>query len=70
VNIEFELVEATPVTIEILNVNGQKVATLDQNRDYAAGQYIRTWNPENAGIYMARIRTQLGESTQRIVVAR
>jgi archaellum component FlaF (FlaF/FlaG flagellin family) len=70
VNIEFELVEATPVTIEILNVNGQKVATLDQNRDYAAGKYMRTWNPENAGVYMARIRTQLGESTQRIVVAR
>jgi len=70
VNIEFELVEATPVTIEILNVNGQLVETLDQNRDYAAGQYIRTWNPENAGVYMARIRTQLGESTQRIIVTR
>ncbi len=70
VNIEFELVAATPVTIEILNVNGQLVETLDLNRDYAAGQYIRTWNPENAGVYMARIRTQLGESTQRIIVAR
>ncbi len=70
VNIEFELVESTPVTIEILNANGQLVATLDQNRDYAAGQYIRTWNPENAGVYMARIRTQLGESTQRIIVTR
>lgn len=70
VNIEFELVAATPVTIEILNVNGQLVTTLDQNRDYAAGQYIRTWTPENAGVYMARIRTELGESTQRIVVTR
>lgn len=70
VNIEFELVAATPVTIEILNVNGQKVATLDQNRDYAAGKYIRTWTPENAGVYMARIRTELGESTQRIIVTR
>ncbi|NUO00283.1 MAG: T9SS type A sorting domain-containing protein, partial [Saprospiraceae bacterium] len=70
VNIEFELVAATAVTIEILNVNGQLVETLDQNRDYAAGQYIRTWNPENAGVYMARIRTELGESTQRIVVGR
>ncbi|MDZ4682841.1 MAG: T9SS type A sorting domain-containing protein [Saprospiraceae bacterium] len=70
VNIEFELVAATAVTIEILNVNGQLVETLDQNRDYTAGQYIRTWNPENAGVYMARIRTALGESTQRIVVGR
>jgi len=69
-NIEFELVAATAVTIEILNVNGQKVATLDQNRDYAAGKYIRTWTPENAGVYMARIRTELGESTQRIIVTR
>lgn len=69
-NIEFELVEATAVTIDILNVNGQVVTTLDQNRDYAAGKYVRTWNPETAGIYMARIRTQLGEITQRIVVTK
>lgn len=69
-NIEFELVQATPVTIEILNVNGQVVATLDQNREYAAGEYVRSWNPESAGIYMARIRTNLGEMTQRIVVTK
>ncbi len=70
VNIEFELVNATGVTIDILNTNGQLVTTLDANRDYAAGKYIRTWNPENAGVYMARIRTAFGESTQRIIVTR
>ena len=69
-NIEFELVEATPVTIEILNINGQVVTVLDQQRDYAAGQYIRNWNPENAGVYFARIRTKLGETTKRIVVTK
>lgn len=68
VNIGFELTEATPVTIEILNMSGQLIATLDQERHYGAGNYIRTWNPENAGVYIARIRTETSEYTKRIVV--
>ena len=70
-NIEFELVEASPVTIVIYDMAGKQVDVLENASEYRAGSYIKTWNsPVEDGVYMARITTKFGEITKRITVIR
>jgi hypothetical protein len=70
VNIDFQLVEATSVTIDVLDITGKLVTRLDENRPYASGSYIRTWNPADAGIYIVRIRSGIGEHSERVIVTK
>ncbi|GJM31170.1 MAG: hypothetical protein DHS20C18_01710 [Saprospiraceae bacterium] len=70
-NIEFDLVEATRVTIKIYDLSGRLVATLEDGAFYQSGQYIKTWkNPASAGLYLAKITTEFGEVSKRINVVK
>ncbi len=62
-NIEFSLVKATHVQIEIFNIVGQKVKTL-VDEEMKAGNYLADWDgtdqsgdPVSSGIYFYRMKT-------------
>ncbi len=70
-NIEFELVEASRVSIKVYDISGKLVTTLEDGAFYQSGNYIKTWkNPTASGLYLVKITTELGEVTQRINVVK
>ena len=68
--INLQLENATPVTAEVFDLSGKKVATIENNANYPAGTHTLNWNVNNQsnGMYMVKIRTEVGEITKKISV--
>ena len=71
---EFALPHAGTVRLEVLDVQGRHIATLANGR-YAAEHYVRGWDLSDdaghrvpTGVYLARLVTEYGVRTQRLVV--
>ncbi len=69
--INFNMNTASNVQVEVINVVGQKVATL-ANRNYAAGEHTVFFTTENLenGIYFVTVSSAEGKSTYRFVVSK
>ena len=68
--ISYELHKACDVTLDVFNILGSKVASIESARQ-PAGSYSYTWNAANhaSGIYYYRLSTSLGQSlTQKMVL--
>ena len=68
--INLQLENATPVTAEVFDLSGKKVATIENNANYPAGTHTLNWdvNNQSNGMYMVKIRTEVGEITKKISV--
>ncbi|MCB9352343.1 MAG: thrombospondin type 3 repeat-containing protein [Lewinellaceae bacterium] len=74
--IRFYLPEAGPATLEVFNLNGQRVAALHSGY-LDAGQQDYSWNGADdagqqlsAGIYLIRLRTEEGTLVQKVSLVR
>ncbi len=68
--INLQLETATPVTAEVYNMAGKKVATIEQNTNFPVGTHTLNWNVADQanGMYMVRILTEKGEISRKITV--
>lgn len=58
-NISYEIGESSPVTLEVFNVLGKRVATLVNGQTQSAGAYTVSFDAANltSGVYMYRLST-------------
>ncbi len=58
--IQFDLTHSSEVSLQILNLNGEEIATLLHQKQLAAGSHTINWNAENfpSGIYVYRLRSE------------
>jgi hypothetical protein len=73
-SIRFSLAYASPVTLELFNISGQRVATIANGR-FAAGEHTVTWDgnglggrPVSSGIYLYRFAAGEYVATRKMVV--
>ena len=67
--IRFELTQASPVTLEVFNIRGQRVDTL-LHEPLPASQHSVVWRAGGlgSGVYLARLRTAEGTTTARLLL--
>lgn len=65
----FELNRKSKVTIKIFNSQGVEVSDVSNDKFLPEGKYSNMFNVENlsAGLYLARLQTELSESTVRFI---
>lgn len=70
-NIEFTLPQTTDVTLEVFNLQGQKVATL-VNSTMPAGSHVAQFNAENlsSGIYLYRLTAGSFMQTNKMLLVK
>ncbi len=69
VNVEFNMVKANSVTVQVYDVTGKLVTTLLNNQVLGAGAQNVQWNnPASAGLYFVKIRTEEGEITRKVSI--
>lgn len=68
--INLQLETATPVTAEVYNMAGKKIATIEQNTNFPVGTHTLNWNVADQanGMYMVRVLTEKGEISRKITV--
>jgi hypothetical protein len=73
--VNFTLPRAMPVTAEIWSVKGERVRTLSKERRFGSGANRITWNGLNdqglqvaSGVYLVRLKTNLGSVVARAVL--
>lgn len=69
VAVGFELTEASPVEIQVLDAKGQRVFVQNMG-NLEAGKHQMNWQPRNqaAGIYWVDIQTKTGVKTQKLIL--
>jgi hypothetical protein len=74
-SVRFTLPEAMDATVEILSVDGRRVAVLAGGRRFVAGENVVRWDGRNAagspvasGVYLFRITTRMGQRVTRLVL--
>jgi hypothetical protein len=69
--IEFNLSKSSDVTIDVLNVSGEVVATITEAR-FSSGRHTLKWEPYGitSGIYFYRMRTDSSTKTQKFLLIR
>lgn len=66
---DFQLSEATDVTLFITDINGKEIARLADKKKYSKGKHqLRFDNKLSAGIYLATIITPFGSSNRKISI--
>jgi len=72
--VRFHLAEAGRVRLDVLDVNGRRVATV-ANRPFEAGVHDLQWegvddagNPQPSGVYFLRLSTDRGEFAQKAIL--
>lgn len=67
--IEYELMEATEIQIEVFDILGECVAVWLPNTQQSAGKYQQQFNTANLpqGVYMVNVRTQQGNQAYKVV---
>jgi hypothetical protein len=68
--IKYNLASGSTVSIDILDINGKKVATVKQKEKQTAGVHNVEFNAENleTGIYFAHIVTDFGNTNVKMVI--
>ncbi|HEX5131679.1 MAG TPA: FlgD immunoglobulin-like domain containing protein [Candidatus Krumholzibacteria bacterium] len=73
--IRFVIPREMPVTAEVWSVSGARVRTLADGRTFAAGENALRWDGRNAGgqpvasgVYLIRVKTQVGQRVTRAVL--
>jgi len=66
----FHLEEQTPIRLEVLDMKGQVVHSLDSNREYDKGQHSLSWSSRglDAGIYYVVLYTRADRYTHKVVL--
>lgn len=69
--IRFDVLRRSNVTVQVYDITGRLVETLVSSEQPAGTHYV-TWNAGNyaSGIYLVRMQTDLGVSTQKITLVR
>ncbi|MBL8000039.1 MAG: T9SS type A sorting domain-containing protein, partial [Candidatus Kapabacteria bacterium] len=72
VRIEYGVIEPLAVTIDVLNLSGQVVATVVNNEQRTAGLYTLTADISGLsnGVYQVRMTTQNGILSSRLDIVR
>jgi hypothetical protein len=69
-NFAFSLVEDMNISIDVYNMNGQKVSSIT-NTNFTAGSHVLRWNAEaegaSEGIYFIRMQTEEEVITRKVV---
>ncbi len=75
--IKYHLPKASEVTLEIFNLRGQLVKTLEEGKNQAPGEYTTSWNGTNqrgekvsSGIYFYRLKTGDFNEIKKMVLLR
>jgi len=68
--IKYNLASNSDVTIEVLDINGKKVATLKNNEKQFAGVHNVEFNADNleSGVYFAQIITNFGNTSVKMII--
>ncbi len=68
-NIRFELAAAGPVTLEVFDVSGKRVATV-QEGDYSVGLHQISWDASGlvSGIYLLQLKTKQRAEVKKVVI--
>jgi|GEM_PF-5476100 len=71
-NIVFDISEQSVVTLEVINILGQRVALLANNEDMAPGAYTRTFdaNRLTSGVYLIRMTAGAQSFTKKIMLVK
>ena len=76
-NIAFTLPYSSLVSLEIFNINGQKIKSLLQNKPYVPGDYRIVWNGDtesdaqvSEGVYFYRLTTNKHLIVYKLIVFR
>jgi outer membrane protein assembly factor BamB len=69
---QFRLPAAVPVTLEVHDLRGRKVATVIDGETLAPGENARSWNPGRlaSGVYLARLQAGAREATAKLTLVR
>lgn len=68
-NIQMDLVKSANVSVEIYDISGKLVSVLAENQSMIAGQHNLEWrNAPHAGVYTVRIKTDIGQVTQKLTI--
>jgi hypothetical protein len=75
-SLRYDLAQAGPVSIELYDVRGRRVAVL-VGGESPAGRHVATWNgldaahrPVANGVYFARLLTMQGTQNRRFLMLR
>ncbi len=70
--IKYNLVSASPVSIEVIDMNGKTVATLMNNEQQAAGIQTVDFNSSNlpTGVYFAKISSDFNSATVKMIIGK
>ena len=68
----FDLPAAVPVTLEVFDLRGRRVATVIDGETLAAGQTTRSWTPRRlgSGMYLARLQAGHRTATAKLTLVR
>ena len=66
---EYSLPVDSEIRLSILDLTGRVVETILTGKQ-TAGRHHVSWLPESSGVFVARLETQAGSLTRRIVVVR
>ncbi|MCC5933551.1 MAG: T9SS type A sorting domain-containing protein [Balneolales bacterium] len=71
-NISFDLSEPAAVTIEVVNILGQRVAVLANREDLSAGSHVRVFDAGrlNSGVYLVRMTTGSESFTRKMMLVK
>jgi hypothetical protein len=71
VNIDFSMVKANEVSVQVYDVTGKLVTTLLENQVLGAGEQRVIWNnPAATGLYFVKILTEEGEISRKVSVVK
>lgn len=75
--IRFNIITTQEIRLDIINLNGQIINTLIQQRKFEAGSYAIQWNGTNyngenipSGIYFVQLRNDVTVMTKKLVLIR
>lgn len=71
-NIAFDLSAPATVTIEVVNILGQRVAVLANREDLSAGSHVRVFDAGrlNSGVYLVRMTTGSESFTRKMMLVK
>ena len=69
VNVDFEVLEATSMVIEVTDISGRTIDVIS-NDTFAEGSHTVTWRPTAEGVYLIQMTSATGVVTRKVSVVR
>ena len=68
-NINFNLPERSTITIRVINVLGQLIETVVDNKAFEKGEHTINWSPKNlnSGVYLCQIKSEKYKAINKMV---